>query len=212
MLLPNFTDLKEIFRKKGYPFYAVKGFYNLCIVGVRSSESVSNKFDDFIGVAYQNGNMVAQMEWYPATTDPGKHFLQNPLNKYGTLIMVPGYHERAYQKGLHGREGKNPYPALEQVAPMKYVRDNNKDMILDFSLYRDPEKLKDNLITGIFKSNIHRASQFKILQLVENISAGCQVIQKLSDFNKLMALVDKQILHGHGDVFSYTLLEETDLK
>jgi len=148
------------------------------------------------------------MEWYPATTDPGKHFLQNPLNKDGTLIMVPGYHERAYQKGLHGRSGNNPYPALEQVAPMKYVRDNNKDMVLDFSLYKDPA----NIIAGIYKSNIHRASQYKVVQLIEQHSAGCQVIQRLSDFNRLMALVDKQIEHGHGDVFSYTLLEETDLK
>jgi hypothetical protein len=212
MFLPNFTDLKEIFRKRGYPFYAVKGFYNLCIVGVRSNESQSNKFDDFVGVAYQNGNMVAQMEWYPATTDPGKYYLQSPVNREGTLIMVPGYHERAYQKGLHGRGGKNPYTALEQVAPMKYVRDNNKDMTLDFSLYRDPEKLKDNLVTGIFKTNIHRASQIKILSSIEQYSAGCQVIQKLSDFQKLMTLVDKQIGHGHGDIFSYTLLEETDLK
>ena len=212
MMLPNFTDLKEIFRKKGYPFYAIKGFYNLCIVGVRSTDSLSNKFDDFVGVAYQNGSMVPKLEWFPATTDPGKHYLQNPLDKDGTLILIPGFHERAYKVGIHGRGGNNPYPALEQVESMRYVRDNNKDMKLDFDLYRDPEKLKTNLITGIYKTNIHRASKFKIVALIETYSAGCQVIQKVGDFDKLMALADKQILHGHGDSFSYTLLEETDLK
>ena len=212
MILPNFTDLKEIFRKKGYPFCAIRGFYNLCIVGVRVNDSQSNKFDDFIGIAYLNGSMVQQLAWYPATTDPGKYYLQNPLNRAGTLILIPGFYENVYQKGLHGKEGKNPYPALEQVGSMKYVRDNNKDMSLDFSLYRDPDKLKDNLIAGVFKTNIHRASQYKILQTIEQYSAGCQVIRDVANFGKLMALVNEQIIHGHGDTCSYALLEETDLK
>lgn len=211
-LVPNisYVDLKNIFSQKNYVFFT-EGYFNLNIFGIRSIGSQSNKFDDFIGCAYMDKNGKAQVEIYPATTDPGNYYLKNPLNKKGTLIMVPGQYRSAYKYGVHGRSGNFPYEALEQVGIMTYVRDNNRDLVINTDLYEDPKLFERNKITGVYKTNIHRASKWKVVRLVERYSAGCQVIQDPHDFDRLMELATNQIKYGNGEYYTYTLLTEEDI-
>jgi hypothetical protein len=206
----QYCELQHIFLEKGYRFYD-KGSYNLNIFGIRSENSKSNKFDDHIGVAYRDHMYNPVCEVFPATTDPGKYYLQRPLHRDGTLILVPSQYKGAYMLGLHGRTSNSPYKALEQVGPMKYVRDNNKDITLDFDLYRDPKKYKKHFFEANPKTNIHRASKWKIVQLIEKYSAGCQVIQKNKDFDKLINLCEISMANLKYNKFTYTLLEEADL-
>lgn len=190
-------DIQAIFKKKGYVIYTKP--FDLNIFGIRSNESQSDKFDDIVGFWCNDtkGNIVFYQ--FPATTDPGKHWLLTPMRSEGTAIMVPGQYKGLYKKGFH-----KTYPALEQKSNASYVRDNNKDTKLDFDLYRkNPES---NVFSDNIKSNIHKAGKFSVF--VGAWSAACQVLQKESDFNILMEYVQKQIDAGLGNSFTYTLLED----
>ena len=205
----TYEIIKAAYDRKGYAFFE-DGDFNLNIGGIRVQNSVSNHFDDVIFVAYKLSG-IKMLHCYNATTDPGKHWLLNPLNVKGTAIMVPGQYRGAYKIGLHGKSSRlGPYKALEQVKPMKYVRDNNRDNILDFSLYRDPEKAKVHVFWDNIKSNLHRASKWKIVQWVGMYSAACQVIQSPDDFRKLMQLCENGRSEW-GNSFTYTLFETKEI-
>lgn len=181
--------------------------YNLNIIGIRSTDSASDAFDDEIHVLYTDRNGVERHDIFPCTTDPGKHWLLNPMNSGGTIIMVPGQYRGVFKLGLHNRSRPSKaYVALEQIKPIDYVRDNSKDTKLDFNLYLD----SNNVETSIAKTNIHRASKWRTLLNVGLYSAGCQVVQEPADFDTLIALCKTQVEYGQGETFTYTLLEEKD--
>lgn len=196
--------LKEVYKKKGYSYDDNENVVNL--FGIRSTNSQSDKFDDIVGffVKYQGEDKFFQ---FKATTDPGKNWLLTPMRKEGTAILVPGQYKDFVKVGRH-----KTYEALEQIGKGRYVRDNNKDSILDFSLYRDPIKLAALSFWENIKSNIHRASEWKIVNLVGLYSAACQVIQDPKDFQTLLRYCKNQLTHGWANQFDYTLFEEQDFK
>jgi hypothetical protein len=62
---------------------------------------------------------------------------------------------------------------------------------------------------GVFGINIHKAGADSTY--VENWSEGCQVFKKAADFESFMAIVRKaRDIHGNG--FTYTLIESSDIK
>lgn len=198
-------DIKNILEKKNYDFFSLDKPYNLNIIGIRNSSNVPNTFNDTIIVIYKDSNKQERLVSFKCTTDPGLFWLQTPTNVDGTLILVPGQYKSCYQLGFHGRTSKHPYKALEQIGNMTYVRDADRDNVLDFELMNDPKKI----ITGIFKTNIHRANEdYESIQ-VDKWSAGCQVIADPIDFAMLMNLCDKASML-YGNKFSYTLLENKD--
>ena len=199
-------EIKNVMKNKGYKFFN-RGRYNLNIIGIRSTNSKSDSFDDEIHVIYNDQNGIEKHEVFPCTTDPGKHWLLNPLNIRGTIILVPGQYRGVYKIGLHNRsKPSRSYKALEQIKPMKYVRDNSKDAKLDFNLYLDSNAIE----TSIAKTNIHRASKWKKTLNVGMYSAGCQVIQSPTDFDRFIDLCESQVEWGSGETFTYTLIEEKD--
>jgi hypothetical protein len=198
--------IKKVFEKKNYKFFSLDKIYNLNIIGIRNSNNVPNSFNDQIVVIYKDSNKQERILSFQATTDPGLYWLENPQNIDGTLILVPGQYESCYQIGIHGRTSSNPYKALEQVGNMIYVRDGDRDKVLDFQLINDPKKI----ITGIFKTNLHRANENHESIQVDKWSAGCQVIADPVDFATLLNLCDKSA-ELYGNKFTYTLLEDKDL-
>ena len=194
--------IKEIIEKKGYTFFNLDKPYNLNIIGIRSKSNIPNSFDDKIIVIYRDNNGQERLLSFKATTDPGLYWLQHPMNIDGTIIMVPGQYKSCYKIGTH-----RGYKALQQVGSMTYVRDADRDKVLDFELINNPKKI----ITGVFATNLHRAnSDFESTQ-VDKWSAGCQVIADPVDFAMLMNVCDKSA-ELYGNKFSYTLLEEKDLE
>jgi hypothetical protein len=176
---------------------------HLNIGAMRNKESQSDKFDDFGWCAWLDDKGKECLITFAMTTDPGKHWLLNPMNSKGTIITVPGQYIEVFGMGKHNSD----YECFKQIAPIRYVRDNNKDTKLNFNLYRDPELLKVHGFWGICATNLHRASLWKILLNVGMYSAGCAVVQSAAIFAKLIALRDKSTLFGQKK-WDYTLFEE----
>jgi hypothetical protein len=58
------------------------------LIGIRSSIG-SNTFDDAIAAVWRKENTWHQIVW-PATTDPGRHWLENPMDEKGAAVLVAG--------------------------------------------------------------------------------------------------------------------------
>lgn len=193
-------QIKEAVISKGYKWFE-NGNYNLNIVGVRNSDTygkVTNRFDDCLTLSY-NVNGEEKFHCFPATTDPGTHWVENVLNDKGVAILVPDQYRGSHKIRKH--QGK--YEALCQKKNVKVYRDKNKDGVYDM--------LEENIQKGIFGINIHKAgSRVKGSTQIDKWSAGCQVFSKESDFNQLMELAHKA-KDLYGNSFTYTLIESKDL-
>jgi hypothetical protein len=196
----TYQDYEKLYQKHGYKFRTEKWALNLG--ATRSKNSKSDKFDD-LGHCLWIDDEGPHLQNFWMTTDPGKHWLLTPMDSKGTIIVVPGQYLNVYGKGLHA--GK--YECFKQMSPMAYVRDNDRNTDLDFSLYRDPKKKRDNLFWGLNGTNFHRADKSKLALLVGPYSAGCQVVQKIETFDKLIGLRDLSFEHGFKR-WDYTLFEE----
>lgn len=199
--IKTYQDVKQLYASKGYSFREQKWALN--IGAIRSKNSKSDTFDDLGWMAYVDGENKPQIQFFWCTTDPGKHWLLSPMKTDGTIIMVPGQYKEVFGVGKHNGQ----YECFKQLGPIAYVRDNNKDTTLDFSLYRDPQKRKTSLFWAISNTNLHRASEWKIIQWVGAYSAGCQVVQNPQTFKKLIELRDKSFQAGFKR-WDYTLFEE----
>ena len=89
MFRPDWNALKAACGRKGYAFFE-KGRLNLNLIGVRHSDYASNGFDDVLCCAYMDPAGVRHVEHWPATTDPGTHWLQKEfMNPKGCAVLVP---------------------------------------------------------------------------------------------------------------------------
>ncbi|MBS1577400.1 MAG: hypothetical protein JST09_19035 [Bacteroidetes bacterium] len=182
-----------VLKTKTYEIYARP--YELNIVGVRTDSTIPNRFDDEIHVFFKNNTNQWIHYIFPATTDPGTYWLENPMNPQGTAILMQGQYKDAYQIGLH----RGKYYALVQRGPITVLRDYDRNAILDFNNGRKE--------TGMFGVNIHHASVNGTTKTVDNYSAGCQVFANINDFNLFMQLCEKhQQLYGNS--FTYTLIDK----
>jgi hypothetical protein len=190
-------QIEKAVKSKGYVWFEGAKDYDVNIVGIRNSSTgnkVTNVFDDFLTVSYKVGG-----EWkfniWPATTDPGKKGVMEYHNAAGVARLVEGQYRGSHGIGLH--QGK--YEALKQAKPVKVYRDPNKDMIYD----------ENKIQEGVFGINIHKAGADSTY--VENWSEGCQVFKKAADFESFMSIVRKS-RDIHGNSFTYTLIESSDIK
>ena len=201
MNCPTRKQIETAVKTKGYKWFE-NGDYNLNIVGVRNAETlneVTNKFDDHLTLSYKvNG------EWnyhcFDATTDPGKHWVDNVLNEAGVAILKENQYRGSHKIGLH--QGK--YEALRQQKPVQVYRDNNLDNCYDLD--------ESTLQEGIFGINIHRATKWegKKSTQIDKWSAGCQVIAANDDFRLFMEICNKA-KDTWGNSFTYTLINSDDL-
>jgi hypothetical protein len=196
MLKPSREQIQAVMQQKGYTVFNGHKPYDLNIVGIRNKSTIPNFFDDTIAVFYRNEYNHEMIEYFPATTDPGLFWLQHPMHFDGTAIMCEGQYLHAYSIGRH-----KGYKALEQAGPILFIRDYNRNNILDFNL-QNKEKT-------IIKANIHRASNSGISVKVDKWSAGCQVLSR--GFDYFMELCDLGRIHW-GNHFSYTLLNQKDFE
>ena len=175
--------------------------YDVNIVGVRNNDSsvakkVTNVFDDHLTISFKDETGNWQFYVWNATCDPGKKSVQQFSNKNGVARLVPGQYRGVWSIDKH--QGK--YEALcQRNGKVKVYRDANKDLIFE----------EKNIDEGIFGINIHKAGQDSTW--VDGWSAGCQVFKKVKDFDEFMKIC-KKAAKIHGNKFSYTLLESTDIK
>jgi hypothetical protein len=189
-----------IFAKKGYVFFT-KGEYNLNSIGVRhKGATVTNHFVDYIVVIYNTDKEKNLRRIFQCTTLPGKKAMEHPVNVVGTAILKEGQYRGCWKLGYH----KGQYKALVQSKPVTVYRDGNKDDKFDL--------IPRYIDKGVFGINIHKAgNSTNGSTLVDGWSYGCQVLSKSIDFNALMRLVEKSA-KIYGNSFTYTLINEDDLK
>ena len=195
-------QIQNTVESKGYKWFndnSNKG-YDVNIVGVRNSETkdrVTNAFDDKITISYKIDGEWKFHQW-PATTDPGKYYMDNPIvKKLGCAILVPGQYRGSHKIRLH--QGK--YEALGQKKPVKVYRDNDRDDVYDTD--------EATITEGVYGINIHRSNPYDESTYVNKWSAGCQVFKKVDDFHEFMEICRKA-REVWGNSFSYTLLESKD--
>ena len=184
-------------KEKSYSVFEKE--YDLNIVGIRTAETESNQFNDWITMFHKRASGVWAFYTFQATTDPGLFWRQNPENINGVAILKPNQWKGMWTLGKH--QGK--YEAFVQAKPITVYRDSNKNSTLDTKLKED---------TGIFGINGHRAKENGTSTNVDKWSAGCQVWADSDDHDFAMVLAKRQIEKGIGNSFTYTLLEEHDIK
>jgi hypothetical protein len=187
------NTIQDALVKKGYKIFMRP--YELNIVGVRSDSAKPNAFDDAIYVFFNDGGGKVIQHKFPATTDPGTYWLQNPMNPQGTAILKQGQYIGSHAMGMH----RGKYLALVQQRPLTVIRDYDRNAVLDFNNGREE--------TGLFGINIHRAQESGTTKTVDHYSAGCQVFSSVTDFIQFLSLCEKH--KGlYGNNFSYTLIDE----
>ena len=184
-------------KSKGYAWFEGEKDYDVNIVGVRNSATgqvVTNAFDDAITVSFKIDGVWQYKEW-ANTTDPGKKGVMEYHNAKGVARLVEGQYRGSHAIGLH--QGK--YEALKQAKAVKVFRDADRNLTYS----------EDKIDEGIFGINIHKAGTDSTY--VENWSEGCQVFKRVKDFEEFMAIIRKA-RDIHGNSFTYTLIESTDIK
>lgn len=191
------ADFSKILVNKGYAYFT-NGKYNLNIIGIRrAGTKVTNQFDDYIVVEYIDMYGIKTRDVFPATTDPGLSSMTKPMSTKGCAILVPGQYRSSWMIGYH----KGKYEALVQCKPLKVYRDNDKDNVYDLN--------SKTIEEGNFGINIHKAGDDSTI--VNGWSAGCQVLKRKVNFDKLMKLAHYQFSQGMGARYTYTLINEEDL-
>ena len=194
--------VKEVIVSKGYKWFNDnnnKG-YDVNIIGIRNSETdgkVTNHFDDTLTLSYKDAAGEWKFHQWEATTDPGQYWIENPMNKDGCAILVPGQYRGSHKIRLH--QGK--YEALGQRRPVKVYRDNDRDLEYDTD--------EATITEGVYGINIHRSNPYTESYYVNKWSAGCQVFKKVDDFHEFMEICRKA-RDIWGNTLSYTLIESKD--
>jgi hypothetical protein len=174
---PVVTEIVDAMRAKDYRVFEDPRGHDLNLVGIRNSDSRANEFDNWLTVFYWFDG-IWNLFAFPATTDPGTFYRENPINVRGTAIMKPGQYRRAYMVGRH-----KGYKALQQSGPITVYRDNNKNDELDATGNEEDQ--------GLHAVNIHRANRERASTRVEKWSAGCQVMQDPDHFDFFMTLCER---------------------
>ena len=167
--------------------------FHLNIVGIRADETRPNRFDDEIYCFFRDGQGRWQDYTFPATTDPGTYWLQNPMYPKGTAILKSGQYD--YKIGLH----QSRYTSLVQAAPVTVIRDYDRDAVRDFQ--------NGFTESGYFWINLHRGNVTGTTYEVDRHSAGCQVFKHVADFRLFIQLCQMH-RSAHGNHFRYTLLDK----
>ena len=195
-------QIKRTLEKKGYKWFDT-GDYNVNIVGIRNAETegrVTNRFDDTMTISFKEDGVWKYYE-FDCTTDPGSHYMDAPIVKSkGTAILKEGQYRGSHKIRKH--QGR--YEALGQQRKVKVYRDNNRDDIYNLNT--------ENLDTGLFGINIHRATKYagKKSTQIDKWSAGCQVIADNDDWHEFLDIC-QTAREIHGNSFSYTLIESKDI-
>lgn len=196
-------QIEAAVKSKGYVWFGDdknKG-YDVNIVGVRNTspsvyKKVTNVFDDFLTISYKDETGAWQFYCWMATCDPGKKGVQEFHNSKGVARLIPGQYRGVWKIDKH--QGK--YEALcQRGANVSVWRDGNRDMLFEETV----------IDTGMFGINCHKAGQDSTW--VENWSEGCQVFKRVKDFDAFMKIC-KAASKIHGNSFTYTLIESSDIK
>lgn len=191
------TKIIDYMKAQGY---RIRALNIVGVEGINPDFSLNSDefdvFNDVICIVSDDGEVKLALT---ATTEPGQHYTDNPMNPNGAARLCFGQYKDAYVVGQHF----NQYPALVQEAGMVSVaRDGNAD----------GTRSGDMVDTGYFGINIHTTSDYADDGYrpydIGRWSAGCQVIQNSNEFyHEFMPMV-----MGFGNkTYDYTLIDGSQL-
>lgn len=193
----NFTleELKKLMAERDFAIFERDDKpFNLNLVAIRTPDKAPNVFNDVLCIFWKFRGVWSFLQ-FKCTTDAGTYWLgpERMGNYKGTAMLIEQQVRGMYKWGRHKR-----YAALEQVKPAKFVRDNNRDGILnpDFSVIYEDD----------ISTNLHRASQMSVTYSVGPYSAGCPVVASPWDFD-MLAYCCKQSRKFWSNSFTFTLID-----
>jgi len=190
----SIQDLMRVANLKGYKIFENDSRpYNINHWGIRSSGGEFN--DEFHLFWKHEGNWSHLI--HKGTTDPGKYYLENPLNEKGCAILPEGQYLGGWELGRH----KGAYDAWVQRKEVKVFRDNDRNAELDLN------KLSDE---GWYGINHHRAHAELEVPKIGKYSAGCQARLNPYEYAEFIS-VSKKASVIWGNALSYTLINIDDL-
>lgn len=190
----EYTDVIDAVETKGYPLNKADNYPNL--IGIRKPMNSDNLFNDTLYmIIWKNSQQSVCSFHYPITTDPGRWYLQHPINTSGCAIVKEGYYPNVWKVGKHN--GK--YTALIQTGgKIKVYRDIDKDSTFDLD--------ESTVQEGFFGINLHHAGTDS--KTIDNWSAGCTVFKKIENFDEVI----HHVLASYAKSFNYYLINENDIK
>src|SRR4051794_2707286 len=202
---PVVSDLAHLvvaaMERKGYQVDRGPGEVNIVYVEGMNPDGTANadeanKWNDLRPlIRFEGGEPRIIGEWL-ATTEPGRHYTDHPVNPLGAARIEFGQY-KAWQVGIHHES----HEALVQTGgEVTVCRDLNKDG------RRDGDKRQ----TGEFGINQHWGYD---LPEVEKASAGCLVGQSKDGHRQFMALVksDPRYQANRKYVFATAVLPESEV-
>lgn len=202
---PTIDKIISVMKSKEYRIYDTPSIdWNLNLVGIRSNNLDTKKFDDLLVVFHRfMGNW--DISYYPITTDPSTYYLKNPLNSKGTAILMEGQYKSVYKIDIHKRGRKGAHKAMcQRLGDVTVYRDSDKDGSLDID--------RNTIQTGKFGINIHRGPRNGRANPDNDVfSAGCQVFADDRHFAEFLLKCEAG-KEAFGNSFTYTLLLENDFK
>lgn len=173
-------------RAKGYWIARSPNMYNIAYVEGMNSDGTLNKDlanewnDRRLVIQIQKGGRPKMVVNDQATTEPGKFYTDNPLNKAGAARMAFGQY-KAWMMGKH----QGWQPALVQRGLLKVHRDGNKNYV------RDGADVID--IGSVFGVNQHSTSPGQLPAVVGKYSAGCLVGRNYDSHQAFLKILAKDV-------------------
>lgn len=192
----------DLFKRRGYLLFKGPGEVNIIYIeGMNTdgtpNDNAPNKFNDVrLVMVYEGGKPIIKGLW-DATTEPGKYWTQNPMNRGGAARIKFGQYT-AWQLGQH-----HDHEALVQTGgPVTVCRDLNKDY----------KRVGDAEDTGMFGINQHWGYDLSAGDLGRS-SAGCLVGRTKNGHRKFMEIVksDPRFLANGRFKFTATVVPFSDL-
>ena len=153
-----------------------------------------NHFNDIRLVIGFEDNKPLVLGVWEATTEPGFHYTDNPMNPNGAARIAFGQY-KAWQVGIHGNS--EPHEALIQVGLVKVHRDYNRDM----------KRTGDKIDKGYFGINQHHGYDHPYNDIY-TASAGCLVGRTRQGHKEFMKLIktDRRYQADPEFIFTTTII------
>lgn len=190
MFEPTIEHIREIFKSKGYPFSIDNLPYKLNIIGIRC-EATDRLFKDLIIVAYVDVLGRLQTDYFTAILDPVDILQFGSKNKKDIIYLEEGHYSNSFKQVLEN--GLKLIP----IKPLKYIK----------GIFSPFFEASSNPISGKPNFRIEgHVGQFGS-EVIKIWSNGSHLIEK--DYEIFIYLI-RQACKNHGNIFSYTLLNERD--
>lgn len=184
----------EYCQLKTYRLFTNPGEFNILYIEGMDTEGElnndsPNQFNDVRVVLDNNFRLAGN---WSATTEPGRFYTLNPMNKKGAARIAFGQY-KAWTIGFHGNS--EPHRALIQVGSVKVFRDKNKDGL----------RTGDDLDEGLFGINQHWGYDLP-LDNIGKASAGCLVGRTRQGHQQFMNIVSSDIRYQRDRTFLFSTI------